>query len=58
MLDFIYSLSVLSLLVTLHLPKQRLEGLGPPVASRVGVKYPSIEKCVIALGPETSVVLV
>ena len=48
-----FPLSVLSLFVTLHLPKQRLERLGP-VASRVGVEYPGIKKCVTALGPEPS----
>ena len=47
-LDFPYPLSVLSLLVTLHLPKQRLG----QVALRVWVKNPSVKGCVTALGPE------
>ena len=50
-LDFPYPLSVLSFLITLHLPKQTLEGLGP-VASRVWVKKASVKECVTALGPE------
>ena len=47
---FSYPLPVFSLLITLHLPKQRLKGLGP-VASRVWVKNLSVKKCVTALGP-------
>ena len=53
MCDFPYPISVLSLFVTLHLPKQRLEGLGL-VALCVGVEYPGIKKCVTALGPKPS----
>ena len=46
MLDFPYPLFVLPLLDTLHLPKQRLGGLGP-VASHVAVEYPSIKNALL-----------